>query len=265
MQNKNKPCALQPNIIRFRNVVIFGASGAIGSALCQQAVINGCEKLFRFYRNKAKLTSKLDLIASSHKREVKISDIKFDFMDNTEISNLLTQIEEPIDLMIIATGWLHNSETHPEKTIAQFNSKQAYQSWLINFLGPSQILKGIYQHQRKYKNELLIAVLSARLGSIADNHSGGWHSYRTSKASLNMMIKNFAIETAQKGLPWTTLAIQPGTTQSPLSEPFTKNLKPGQLQTPGFTAHTLWKMFSELDYQEHNGQLIDFASNIIEP
>lgn len=29
------------------------------------------------------------------------------------------------------------------------------------------------------------ASLSARVGSIGDNHLGGWHSYRASKTALN--------------------------------------------------------------------------------
>jgi Amt family ammonium transporter len=37
----------------------------------------------------------------------------------------------------------------------------------------------------------VFAVLSARVGSIADNGLGGWHSYRASKAALNMLMKNF--------------------------------------------------------------------------
>lgn len=31
----------------------------------------------------------------------------------------------------------------------------------------------------------VVASLSARVGSIADNHLGGWHSYRASKTALN--------------------------------------------------------------------------------
>lgn len=34
----------------------------------------------------------------------------------------------------------------------------------------------------------VVASLSARVGSIGDNHLGGWHSYRSSKAALNQCM-----------------------------------------------------------------------------
>ena len=43
-----------------------------------------------------------------------------------------------------------------------------------------------------------IAALSARVGSIGDNRTGGWHGYRALKAALNMIIRNLAIETARR-------------------------------------------------------------------
>lgn len=38
----------------------------------------------------------------------------------------------------------------------------------------------------------VVANISARVGSIADNRMGGWHSYRASKAALNQ-CKIFAM------------------------------------------------------------------------
>jgi hypothetical protein len=43
----------------------------------------------------------------------------------------------------------------------------------------------------------LLAVLSAKVGSIGDNRLGGWYSYRASKAALNMLLKTAAIELAR--------------------------------------------------------------------
>ncbi len=40
----------------------------------------------------------------------------------------------------------------------------------------------------------VLAVVSARIGSIADNKLGGWYGYRASKAALNMMVRTLAIE-----------------------------------------------------------------------
>ena len=40
----------------------------------------------------------------------------------------------------------------------------------------------------------MAAFLSARVGSVGDNRLGGWHSYRASKAALNMILRNLAVE-----------------------------------------------------------------------
>ena len=62
--------------------------------------------------------------------------------------------------------------------------------------------------------------LSARVGSISDNHLGGWFSYRASKAALNMLVRTLAIEW-QRTLPNTCLAAyHPGTVDTGLSKPF---------------------------------------------
>ena len=36
----------------------------------------------------------------------------------------------------------------------------------------------------------VVANLSARVGSIGDNHLGGWHSYRSSKTALNQCMNS---------------------------------------------------------------------------
>ena len=38
----------------------------------------------------------------------------------------------------------------------------------------------------------VVANISARVGSLGDNRSGGWWSYRMSKAALNMATRNMA-------------------------------------------------------------------------
>lgn len=43
------------------------------------------------------------------------------------------------------------------------------------------------------RSTAVVASLSARVGSIGDNHLGGWHSYRSSKAALNQCMNSFFI------------------------------------------------------------------------
>jgi NAD(P)-dependent dehydrogenase (short-subunit alcohol dehydrogenase family) len=64
------------------------------------------------------------------------------------------------------------------------------------------------------------AKMSARVGSIEDNHKGGWYGYRASKAALNMLLQTAAIEIARRRPLAVIAALQPGTVRSRLSQPF---------------------------------------------
>ena len=64
-----------------------------------------------------------------------------------------------------------------------------------------------------------MALLSARVGSISDNRSGGWHGYRAAKAGLNMMIVNFAHEMRFRNTAAVILGLHPGTVETRLSAP----------------------------------------------
>ena len=66
----------------------------------------------------------------------------------------------------------------------------------------------------------MLAVLSAKVGSIGDNRLGGWYSYRASKAALNMVVKTAAIELARTHPQCVLAALHPGTVDSALSAPF---------------------------------------------
>ena len=70
------------------------------------------------------------------------------------------------------------------------------------------------------KNGSVMAVLSAKVGSIEDNRLGGWYGYRSSKAALNMMIKTAAIELKRTNPNLALIAMHPGTVSSNLSKPF---------------------------------------------
>jgi NAD(P)-dependent dehydrogenase (short-subunit alcohol dehydrogenase family) len=64
------------------------------------------------------------------------------------------------------------------------------------------------------------AKLSARVGSIEDNRKGGWYGYRAAKAALNMLLQTAAIEITRRRPLAVVAALQPGTVQSALSQPF---------------------------------------------
>ena len=87
--------------------------------------------------------------------------------------------------------------------------------------------------------------------------NSGWGGYALSKAALNMLIKNFAIELARKKPAHIVVGLQPGTTDSALSAPFQRNVPAEQLQTPDYTAAQLLRVMDALRVEDSGG-LFDF-------
>jgi len=75
----------------------------------------------------------------------------------------------------------------------------------------------------------VLASLSARVGSIAQNERGGWYSYRSSKAALNQIIVTLQRELNYKSTsPTIALALHPGTIAgTELSRPYVKESERG--------------------------------------
>jgi NAD(P)-dependent dehydrogenase (short-subunit alcohol dehydrogenase family) len=89
---------------------------------------------------------------------------------------------------------------------------------MVNTFGPAIVLRHFSKLLDKQRG--VLALLSAKVGSIEDNRLGGWYSYRASKAALNMLIKTAAIELKRSQPNSVIVALHPGTVNSDLSQPF---------------------------------------------
>lgn len=105
-----------------------------------------------------------------------------------------------------------------------------------------------------------LAALSARVGSISDNRLGGWHSYRASKAALNMLLRNFALEMARTHPASVIVGLHPGTVDSALSAPFQSGLAEGQLTRPQDAAQSLIGVLLRLTPAQ-SGRVFDFRGD----
>ncbi len=124
----------------------------------------------------------------------------------------------PLNLLIVATGVLHGPGFKPEKRLADLNYGAMEAVFRANVFGPALVLRHFSPLLCKQRS--LLAVLSAKVGSIEDNRLGGWASYRASKAALNMVLKTAAIETRRSQPGAVLVALHPGTVKSALSRPF---------------------------------------------
>ncbi len=218
------------------NVAIIGASGAIGKAMVHLLEqIPAVSRIYAFSRRDA-------VFDAVHKVDVQHMDL----LDENSIARGAGQITEPLDLVIITTGILHEGEgLKPEKSIKDFEPDHFSRVFAINTTGPAMVAKHFLPKMARNRKNVF-SVLSARVGSISDNRLGGWYAYRASKAALNMIVKNLAIETGRKNKSSIIAALHPGTVDSHLSMPFQSGVPEGKLFTAEYSAEQLLNVIDQL-------------------
>jgi NAD(P)-dependent dehydrogenase (short-subunit alcohol dehydrogenase family) len=186
-----------------------------------------------------------------------------DVLDEASITAALDSVTLPITLAIVTTGLLHDAEQAPEKSIRELTRAQLERSFAINTIAPALLAKHILPRMPR-QNRSVFAALSARVGSISDNRNGGWHGYRASKAALNMLIRNFAIELAHSRPKAICVALHPGTVDTAMSKPFQANVPSGQLFT---AAHSAARLVSVIDglTPESSGRIFAWDGQEIAP
>ena len=223
--------------------VIFGASGGIGAALAAAVAASGC-----YQRVWAGSRGGADAPTGA-------SPFAFDLTDEASIAAAATEIggQGEVTLAIVATGLLSDGPGfQPEKTFKAQDPAAYARAFAINTTGPALIGKHFLPLLPR-RERAVFAALSARVGSISDNRLGGWHAYRASKAALNMILRNFAIELGRTHPQAVIAALHPGTVATDLSAPFT-GLREGQrLFTPDEAAGYLLKVIDGLN-PEDSGQ-----------
>ena len=63
----------------------------------------------------------------------------------------------------------------------------------------------------------LVAVISSKVGSIADNSGGGSYVYRSSKTAVNQVVKSLSIDLADRGI--SAISLHPGWAKTDMGGP----------------------------------------------
>lgn len=165
--------------------------------------------------------------------------------------------------IIIFNGLLHQHDVTPEKRLADVTTENWLQVMQVNALLPLLWVKSLASIL-PMNHPATVTIFSARVGSISDNRTGGWYSYRSSKAALNMLMKSASLELKRTHPKLALMLFHPGTTDTPLSKPFQKNVPADKLFTPDFVAERLLAVSEqhavpgELSFIDWAGEPIDF-------
>ena len=235
-----------------KNILIAGASGAIGKEFTKLYCDDpNVEKVFALSRKENDIDNE------------KITSITVDYSEEETFDNLDALLQlETISTIIVATGILHTDLIKPEKSIAGIELVNLQKVFQVNVFGPKLLVKKILTLIKRSRG-VRIVFLSARVSSINDNKLGGWHSYRSSKSALNMMISNLSIELQRMNREHIAIGIHPGTVKSQLSEPFLRNVKHNVFAAQE-SVELMAKVISNLN-QNDSGKCFDFSGKTIDP
>lgn len=230
-------------------ILIAGANGGVAQALGKEFSQRG-HQLISISRSQMPAWSSNHL-STDCSLQTSIAEIKSWLADNDLQPELVVQ----------CAGILHNQTQMPEKSISRISTDwllHSMQANLCSHIHLAQAIDPLIKRDRPIK----WVSLSALVGSISDNQLGGWHSYRMSKAALNMFVRNLSIEWTRRSTLSVIVALHPGTTDTPLSKPFQPSIAADKLYTPELTAKRLSEVMENLN-QEQNGRLLHWDGSLV--
>jgi len=139
-----------------------------------------------------------------------------DVTDEAKVQACLGRLEGPFATVIVATGALELGAYRPEKSLRSVDPEAFAAQFALNATGPLLVLKHALRLMPR-EGAVRFAALSARVGSIGDNHLGGWYAYRAAKAALNQLIHTAAIEVARSHPQAVVVSLHPGTVDTDLT------------------------------------------------
>ncbi|ULN63429.1 SDR family oxidoreductase [Vibrio gigantis] len=187
-------------------IFITGANRGIGLSLAQQYVKDNYT-VYATYRD----TSSAHELLAFAEHHSNLTCIQLDITDYQATSRLPAQIQR-IDILINNAGYygpkgygLGNTDVEEWRRVFEVNTIAPLKlvETLLPMLEASDVKK--------------IACLSSRVGSMAENTSGGGYIYRSSKAALNSVVKSLSNDLTSNG--FTVLALHPGWVQTEMGGP----------------------------------------------
>ena len=191
--------AIQSNLREGYRALVIGARGSIGQAFVQALRADPrCAEVQTLSRGQPR---------------------PWDLRDADSLQALAATVTGPLHLVVDATGALVLDGQGPEKALQALDAQRLLHALQVNAVGPALLMRHLSPLMARGER-VVWAKLSARVGSIEDNHKGGWYGYRAAKAALNQLLQTAAIEISRQRPLAVVAALQPGTVRSDLSRPF---------------------------------------------
>ena len=167
-----------------KTVLVTGANRGIGLALTRRFTGRG-DRVIAVCRH-----SSPELDATGAQVEPGI-----DVSDDTALAALAQRLADTrIDVLVLNAGILGN-ESFGSIDNEGFDSMR--RQFEVNTLGPLRVAQVLSERLGEGGK---IGIVTSRMGSVADNGSGGYYGYRASKAAVNAVGKSLALDLRPRGI-----------------------------------------------------------------
>ncbi len=164
------------------NVVITGANRGIGLALTKACIGRG-DRVYALCRNSSDELNSLDATVVCG----------VDLSNPEGLAQSLAPLDEvAIDLLINNAGVLG------KESLEDWDPATIDYQFRVNALGPLLLTQCLLKNLSSGSK---VGFVTSRMGSMADNGSGGYYGYRMSKAALNAAGVSMAIDLKDNGIP----------------------------------------------------------------
>ncbi len=167
-----------------KTALVTGSNRGIGLELCTQLKQRG----FDVIATCRKTTPALDALGVEIIENIEVSELK-------SLNTLATQLAgRHIDWLINNAGIANGIAMDDLDDDAVASCKRMFE---VNSLGPLLTTQALVKNLGEGSK---VSIITSRMGSIADNDSGGSYGYRMSKTAVNAAGKSLSIDLKPRGI-----------------------------------------------------------------
>lgn len=173
-------------------VLLTGANRGIGLAMAGVLLQRGY-RLLATCRSPERAPELMRLVRDAGNRaEV----LPLDVSDGHQVDQVAAHLDgEPLDYLINNAGVMGPTDADPLAVPEA--------AWLetlrINCIAPTRLAARLRPSLRRSERPV-VATITSKMGSIADNTSGGYYAYRSSKAAVNMAMRSLSVDFRPDGI-----------------------------------------------------------------